>query len=143
MSTAIEWLKESMIAILAIVTLAALLVTYNRLTHMPATGSDVEAKQTANVEKVATALFGIFAAFVGYYAGRVPAEHSAAIAQQNADTQKTLADQKSNDVRHAKALLVEARPIISPATVKSAAAADNSALAERIDEFLENTGGKS
>jgi hypothetical protein len=143
MSTRIEWLKESMIAVLAIVTLTALLMTYHRLTHMPASTSDTEAKQMANVEKVGTALFGIFAAFVGYYGGRVPAEHTAAVAQQNAETQKALADQKSTDVRHAKALLAEARPIVSPASAHSEAVTDHSALAARIDEFLQHGGDVS
>jgi hypothetical protein len=104
------WLKEIMIAALALITLTALLLVYWKLMSMPSNPIDEAMKaQTANVEKVGTALFGIFAAFVGYYAGRVPAERAAAAAQQEAQAERKVSQQKGTEVAHATALLASAR----------------------------------
>jgi hypothetical protein len=75
------WFKEIVTAALTLAVLVALFVTYHHLSQLPdMTYTDATAREmnTGNVEKIATALFGIFAAFVGYYAGRVPAEKAAA-----------------------------------------------------------------
>jgi hypothetical protein len=131
--THIDWLKEVMIAVLALVTLAALLVAYWAF----AKAGDA-ATQLQNVEKVATSLFAIFAAFVGYYAGRVPAERTATAAQQAANAERALGDQKKDEAKRATALLAQARDRLAPrATAASVPAleADGRLLGE-IDAFL-------
>jgi len=137
------WLKEIMIATLALITLTALLLVYCKLMRMPEDPITEAVKaQTANVEKVGTALFGIFAAFVGYYAGRVPAERAAASAQQEAQAERKVAQQKGTEVAHATALLASARDHLlgnGNAVAAAAGAGGNggaAALVGAIDAFI-------
>lgn len=140
--TATTVLKEIVIAVLALLTLGALFTAYWMLVKLPvgeAAPSIAAQARMANLDKVASALFGIFAAFVGYYAGRVPAERAAAASQQNADTQKKLADEKTREVKRAKALLSEARVGLQPERVRAMAQSD--AVIEKIESFLNEPEG--
>jgi hypothetical protein len=80
------WLKEGVTAALALGVFVALLITYRVQVSIPA------AQTNQNIQQVSTALYGIFAAFVGYYAGRIPAEKAASDAHKNAAAAREEAD---------------------------------------------------
>jgi hypothetical protein len=150
------WFKEIVTAVLTLAVLVALFVTYHRLSQLPDTAyTDATAREanTGNVEKIATALFGIFAAFVGYYAGRVPAEKAAADsfavanqAQQAAaasQSQAATSQAETNEVTRkleqelvwsdrANELLAQTVPLLDRERAKDVITADADELAPRL-----------
>ncbi|HJQ40555.1 MAG TPA: hypothetical protein VKB93_25705 [Thermoanaerobaculia bacterium] len=152
------WFKEIITALLALIILGALLAAYWRLGELPNTAiadQAVRAANAANVDKIATALFGILAAFVGYYAGRVPAEKAAADSRAAADqaqqvavqsqTQAVTATQKLEQEQawseRSTEMLAQAVPLLDsqqPNNVVAGAEVSASALAARIKRHLGN-----
>jgi hypothetical protein len=129
--------KEVMIAILAVITLSALIWSYDLLLTMKLDNPVTEAQRTAlaNVEWVATGLFGLFAAFAGYYSGRLPAERAAIASQREAAAMRDVAAEKDATVRRATTLLADAREQMGGSDAVPAEVADHD-VAVRIDEFL-------
>lgn len=124
------WFKEIITALLALVVLFAMLVAYDRLSKVPdftRYGEGQEAAREANasqIDKIANALFGIFAAFVGYYAGRVPAEKAAADSRAAADQAQQLARASQSQSANAQAELNEQAKKLDQALVWSERATD-------------------
>jgi hypothetical protein len=131
-------LREVVIAILAGVTLAALLSAYYLLSGMPQEGSTLpewEKVRMANVDRIVTGLFGIFAAFAGYYAGRVPSEKAAAASEKRAEAEQKYGNVRREQVRRGVTLLAEARDQIRPRG-QAAGLTNEPALEARIGQYI-------
>ena len=108
---------------------------------------DWSTKNTENTRKAIDSLFTLFAAFVGYYTGRIPAEKAANAAQRVAEektteaaeakSEKKVVEAKAEAVRgQARVLLGELR-VDQNRTRQEAGVAMNDPLARRVESFLE------
>lgn len=137
--TGIDWLKELVIAVIALAIMTALLVTYGKLGQMPATLDDAIREQMSNLKSIGTALFAIFGAIIGYYCGRVPAERSATAAQQVANSERIIAEREKDTARRATALLAQARDRVEARAVLDKGEAADPFLRD-VDSFLRQRG---
>jgi len=97
------WLKEIITGALAIGVGIGLIFAYKSLLGLDANVTN------PNIEKVSTALYGIFAAFVGYYAGRVPAEKAASDAQKTAVAARDDANSARNSATEMSRIAADAQ----------------------------------
>jgi hypothetical protein len=153
-SDAQAWLKELVTASLAVGTFVCLVFFYLQLVRLPAdlptdaaqvaTAREVGQARTENTRKVVDGLFAIFAAFVGYYAGRLPAERAANAAQQTAalraseaEAARSSAAAEAEQARRGADLLRRALPALRghPAAPDARTAQD--ALATEIERYLQ------
>lgn len=148
------WLKEIVAAGLAAGTFAFLIVFYFQLVRLPAdlpsdagrvaAAREVEQARTENTRKAVDGLFAIFAAFVGYYAGRIPAERAAAASQRAASAsaaEASAANQlAANAGAEAKAganLLRKALPTVRQGPAPAPKAGPDLGLTAEIEAFIE------
>ena len=163
--------KEVVVAMMAVVLMLALFVVYHALLSLPLNAQEAgindvnelrvfNQSRTSTVEKVAAGLFSLFASFVGYYAGRIPAEKAVANAREDVKKARDETSQAQTEAvkgqtaagqAHARAyeakvrsdraseLLQDALPTLHKAAGRAQAqamAVDPEVLSNRIENFL-------